>query len=195
MSNRQPNWKAEAIELVRVLRSGGVVLTSTDTVWGLACDATQPEAVGRMVAMKGRPEEKSFLALVADDPLMERLLPDLPESAWELMEASDRPVTVVAQAGPRHGLAAGMVREDGSLGVRRVNDPYLEFIARGLNQPLASTSANWSGEASDGTFGNVPASLIEAVDAVGTFRRDAPPGSPSWVVQFDAEGRFKVLRP
>ena len=194
MSKRGPSWQNEALEVVRALRAGGVVLTSTDTVWGLACDATQPEAVERMAALKGRPAEKSFIALVAHDGLFERLLSDLPESGWELMEASDRPVTVVGQAGPRHGLAAGMVRADGSLGVRRVNDPYLEFILRGVNRPLASTSANFSGEASDGTFRSVPAAIVEAVDAVGTFRRDGVGGAPSWVVQFDADGRFKVLR-
>lgn len=195
MSKREPIWQAEALEIVRALRAGGVVLTSTDTVWGLACDATRPEALERMAALKGRPAEKSFLALVADDGLFERLLPDLPESGWDLVEASDRPVTVVGQAGPRHGLAPGMVREDGSLGVRRVEDPYLAFILRGVNRPLASTSANLSGEASDGTFGSVPEALIEAADAVGSFRREGPVGKPSWVVQFDADGRFKVLRP
>ncbi len=195
MSKREPTWQAEALEVVRALRAGGVVLTSTDTVWGLACDATLTDAVERMAALKGRPAEKSFIALVADDGLFERLLPELPESGWELMEASDRPVTVVGQAGPRHGLAPGMVRADGSLGVRRVVDPYLAFILRGVNRPLASTSANLSGEASDGTFHSVPAAIVEAVDAVGEFRRDGVGGPPSWVVQFDADGRFKVLRP
>jgi L-threonylcarbamoyladenylate synthase len=195
MSKREPTWQVEALEVVRALRAGGVVLTSTDTVWGLACDATQPEAVARMAALKGRPAEKSFIALVADDGLFARLLPDLPESGWELMEASDRPVTVVGQAGPRHGLAPGMVRQDGSLGVRRVDDPYLAFILRGVNRPLASTSANLSGKESDGTFRSVPDAIVEAVDAVGVFRQEGAGGQPSWLVQFDAEGRFKVLRP
>lgn len=194
MSKLNEPWREEALALVQALKAGGVILSATDTVWGLACDATNADAVARMAALKGRPLEKSFLALVADDGQMERLLPQLPDSAWELIEASDRPVTVVGQAGIGHRLAAGMVRSDGSLGVRCVKEPYLQFIIRGLSRPLASTSANISGSPTPTRLQEVADAVKDGVDAVGTWQpgHSAP---PSWVVRFDETGRFSVLRP
>ena len=193
MSKQHP-WQEDALQLVRTLKSGGVIVSATDTVWGLACDATSPEAVARMAAIKGRPTEKSFLALVADEGQMEQLLPHLPEAAWELMDESDRPLTIVGQAAANHRLAPGMVRADGSLGVRCVTEPYLQFIIRGLGKPLASTSANLSGRPTPARFSEVSPELLDAVDAVGKWES---PGlaRPSWMVRFDAAGRFSVLRP
>ena len=194
MSKLNAPWKDEALAMVQALKSGGIILSATDTVWGLACDATNAEAVARMAELKGRPLEKSFLALVSDDGQMERLLPNLPDAAWELIEASDRPVTVVGQAGTGHRLADGMVRGDGSLGVRCVQEPFLQFIIRGLARPLASTSANLSGAPTPARLQDVAESVKAGVDVVGTWQpeRSAP---PSWVVRFDETGRFSVLRP
>ncbi len=194
MSKRGEPWREDALKLVQALKAGGVVVSATDTVVGLACDATSAEAVARMAAMKGRPAEKSFLALVADEGQMERLLPGLPDSAWELMDQSDRPVTVVGQAADNHRLAPGMVRADGSLGVRCVVDPYLQFIIRGLGRPLASTSANLSGEPAPTRLPEVSPTLRTSADAVGTWDSGGA-SRPSWMVRFDAQGRFSVLRP
>ncbi len=193
MSKQQP-WHEDALHLVRTLKSGGVIVSATDTVWGLACDATSPEAVARMAAIKGRPMEQSFLALVADEGQMERLLPHLPEAAWELMEQSDRPVTVVGQVAAGHRLAPGMVRADGSLGVRCVSEPYMQFIIRGLGRPLASTSANVSGAPTPTALTEVSAEVLHAVDATGAWEPQHA-ARPSWMVRFDEAGRFSVLRP
>lgn len=194
MSKVDAPWKEDALSLVRALKAGGVVLTSTDTIWGLGCDATSEEAVAQMARLKGRPEEKSFLALVADEGALDRLLPELPDAAWELIEASDRPVTVVGLAGARHGLASSMIRPDGTLGVRLVKDDYLAFILKGLGRPMASSSANRSGTSFNGRFEDIDSEIIDGVSAKGAHRMRAEVGPPSWVVKFDESGRFQVLR-
>ena len=170
MKQANPEWKSEAIELVRILKAGGIALTSTDTVWGVGCDATNEEAVARMAALKGRPEEKSFIALVGDEGTLSRLLPHLPEAALELLAATDRPVTLVGEAGPADSLAPGLVHRDGTLAVRWVQDPYLQFILRGLNRPLASSSANLSGVAFSGRYADIDSRLLEHADAMATYR-------------------------
>lgn len=194
MKKSTPVWKEDALELVRELRRGGIILSATDTVWGLGCDATSAEAVSRMARLKNRPEEKTFLVLVGDEGGMHRILPDLPDAAWELMEVTDRPLTVVGQAGPHHGLAPGLVRSNGSIGVRWVQDPYMQFILNGLGKPVASSSANLHGEAPAQHFKEFPSSITSGVDAIGTHGRDQFHGVPSWIVQFDESARFHVLR-
>lgn len=194
MKSSAEDWKADALSLVKQLKAGGVILSVTDTVWGLGCDATNDEAVSRMASMKGRPEEKSFLALVGSEGEMDRLLPELPDSAWELIEASDRPVTVVGTASPNHRLAPAMIRSDGTLGVRWVQSAYLQFILHGLGRPMASSSANRSGFPSPSRFSEISTEMLTAADAVGEWGRTLEPGHPSMVVKFDGFGRFQVLR-
>ncbi|MGL1138583.1 L-threonylcarbamoyladenylate synthase, partial [Vibrio parahaemolyticus] len=52
---------------LRILRSGGIILYPTDTIWGLGCDATNEEAVEKIIQIKNRPSEKSFVVLVASE--------------------------------------------------------------------------------------------------------------------------------
>lgn len=194
MKSHSEDWKSDALRLVNHLKAGGVILSATDTVWGLGCDATNEEAVSKMAALKGRPEEKSFLALVGREGELDQLLPGLPDVAWDLIEASDRPITVVGTASSNHRLAPAMVRQDGTLGVRWVQSPYLQFILRGLGKPMASSSANRSSLPTPHRFSEIDANIVRSVAAIGEWGQDLEPGQPSMVVKFDGSGRFQVLR-
>ena len=81
--------------------------------------------------------------LIDSEQALEQLLPNLPEAAWELLEAEDRPVTLVGTLGGqvRH-TAPGMVREDGSIAVRLVSDPYLCFLIQGI-EPSLPAAPTW----------------------------------------------------
>lgn len=52
---------------LETLRNGGIILYPTDTIWGLGCDATNPEAVEKIYLIKGRSESKAMLALVGNE--------------------------------------------------------------------------------------------------------------------------------
>lgn len=195
MAKKTAPWQSDALEAVRCLKSGGVLLHATDTVWGLAASAKDGEAIRRVNRMKGRPENQPLIVLVASDGDMERLLPDLPDAAWELIESSDRPITVLAQPGKQHGLDEALIGPDGRLAVRWIrNDPYTEFVIRGAGR-LASTSANLNGAATPEKFADIPESLLSEADHIASHRREeSAPAQPSMMVAFDAEGRFEMLR-
>ena len=57
------DYKEEMKKALDVLRNGGIILYPTDTVWGLGCDATDPEAVARIYALKHRSDSKSLVLL------------------------------------------------------------------------------------------------------------------------------------
>ena len=63
---------------VQVLRDGGVILYPTDTVWGLGCDATNPEAVAEIFAIKQRPDSKSLVLLASDMDMVCRYVKEVP---------------------------------------------------------------------------------------------------------------------
>ena len=175
MSQKRNEWRDDALNCVRTLRTGGVILSSTDTVWGLAADAASDEGVAKIFALKNRPVQETLLMLVDSDGMLEHLIPGLPEAAWELLEVSDRPITLVGKLNPncRYRFAPGLVRTDGSIAVRWVRDEYMSFMVNGMGRPLASTSANLSGFPTPNTFKEVDAKLVSSVDFAAAYSRNA----------------------
>ena len=145
MGKKRPHWHEDALTAVRALRKDGVISHPTDTVWGLAADATSTPGVQRIFDIKQRATSETLLMLVDSEQALEQLLPNLPEAAWELLEVSDRPVTLVGTLGGqvRHTFAPGMVREDGSIAVRLVSDPYLSFLIQGIGAPSLPPAPTW----------------------------------------------------
>ena len=191
---RSEPWHDDARQAVRVLRKGGILLHATDTVWGLACDATNDEAVKRLNALKARHPEHPVLVLVADEGHVEQLVDEVPEAAWDLMAHSDRPTTVVYPSGK--GVSELLKGANGSLAIRCIREDYTSYVIRGLGKPIASTSANLTGGTTPKSFRDVPAELKAGVDHVSAHRQDEPPGAgvPSMMVAFDEHGRFQFLR-
>ena len=197
MGKKRPPWHEDALAAVHTLRKGGVISHPTDTVWGLAADATSDTGVRRIFNMKGRPLSETLLMLVDSEQELERLLPNLPEAAWELLEVSNRPVTLVGMMGRKvqHRFAPGMVRDDGSIAVRLVSDPYLSFIIQGIGVPLASTSANLAKQPTPMNFDEVHEQITATVDFNASFRREKlNSNQSSMLIQFDDAGRMSILR-
>ena len=80
---------------VSVLREGGVILYPTDTIWGLGCDATNPDAVQRIFDIKHRPDSKSLVLLAADLDMVARYIKTIPNIAIDLVEVNDKPMTLI----------------------------------------------------------------------------------------------------
>ena len=82
-----------------VLREGGTILYPTDTIWGIGCDATNAIAVEKIFELKKRNENKSLIVLVDDESRLQRYVKEVPSNAWELIEFSDRPLTIIYPKG------------------------------------------------------------------------------------------------
>ena len=71
------------------LKSGGIILYPTDTVWGIGCDATNPQAVSRIYQLKRRSDSKSMIVLVDQPGRIPSYVDEVPEVAWELIELAE----------------------------------------------------------------------------------------------------------
>ena len=80
---------------LEVLRNGGVILYPTDTIWGIGCDATNAEAVRRVYEIKGRAESKALIVLTDSMAKVQGYVQEVPDVAWDLVEVSDKPLTIV----------------------------------------------------------------------------------------------------
>ena len=81
-------------QALEILRSGGTILYPTDTIWGIGCDATNIEAIKKIFDIKKREANKSLIILVESEKRLQDLV-DVPEMAWQIMDVSEKPVTIV----------------------------------------------------------------------------------------------------
>lgn len=175
------------------LKKGGIILYPTDTVWGIGCDATNPDAVKRIYDLKRREESKSMLVLVDSDGALERIVDDIPEVAWQLIDAAVDPLTIIYDH-PKN-VATNLLANDGSLGIRITDEKYSKELCRRLRRPLVSTSANISGNKAPGIYSDISEEIKTGVDYVASYRRDdteAP--SPSNIIKVSEGGLVKVIR-
>ena len=80
---------------LKVLKKGGMILYPTDTIWGIGCDATNPEAVDQIFRIKKRSDTKSLLVLLDNPERLSDYVKEIPEIAWDLIKVSDQPLTIV----------------------------------------------------------------------------------------------------
>lgn len=182
---------------VSVLRKGGVILYPTDTVWGLGCDATNPEAVRKVFAIKRRSDAKALITLVGSLAQLERTVDCIPEVAFQLIEYADRPTTIIydhPSAAAR--IAPELVAEDGTIGVRVTAEAFSSALCTAFRLPLVSTSANISGEPAPEVFRQISAEIVDAADYVCLSRREEEPSGvrPSSIIRLTEGGLFKIIR-
>lgn len=176
-----------------VIRRGGTVLYPTETVWGIGCDATNAAAVAAVYRLKQRSDSKAMLTLVCDLSMLERYVDDIPEVAYELLEAAVNPLTIVYDHPV--GLADNLRAADGSAGVRVTQSPFARALCRAVGRPIVSTSANLSGQPTPIRFDRISPEIVNGVDFAVDFGRDLVSAQPpSSVIKLSAGGLIRILR-
>lgn len=194
MNKHNIDFRADLDEALKTLKQGGIILYPTDTVWGIGCDATNAEAVAKIYALKQRADAKSMLVLVDSIPALERIIPDIPEVAYDLVELATKPLTIIYDKAS--GVAPALIAEDGSLGVRLTQEAFSSALCRALRRPLVSTSANISGEPTPLRFSAISQEIIDGVNYVVGYRQsDAQNSPPSQIIKLGSNGEVKIIRP
>ena len=178
---------------VEVLRKGGVILYPTDTVWGIGCDATNAEAVAKVYKIKHREDSKALICLVDSEGRLQRYVRDVPEIAWQLMEMSEKPMTVILDNAIN--LAPNLIAEDGSIALRITKEAFSKELCYRFQKAIVSTSANISGEPAAQNYHDISPELLASVDYVCTSRRqEHKPHTPSSIVKVGRENEIKIIR-
>jgi L-threonylcarbamoyladenylate synthase len=178
---------------LEVLRKGGTILYPTDTVWGIGCDARNKEAVAKVFKIKQRAEYKSMVTLVCDNTMLNRYVKEVPEVAWDLMDAADTPLTIIYP--DARMLAENVVAADGSVGIRMVKDEFCKNLIHKFGKPIVSTSANISGENPPSTFNDIKIDILNNVDYIVNLRHSENNNTqPSTIIKVALNGEFKIIR-
>lgn len=176
--------------LASLVRGGGIIVLPTDTVYGIGTTATNPAAITRLLAIKGRGRQMPPPVLVASIASIDELCVEVPEAAYRLAQAYwPGGLTLILPARPDLGWDLGDTH--GTLAVRMPDhDATLTLLA--ATGPMAVTSAN--------TTGNPPAVSIEEAqeyfaDRVDAYLDGGPSavGTSSSIIDL-AHGQTRALR-
>ena len=162
--------KTEIENCIAVLKKGGLILYPTDTVWGIGCDATNPEAVDKVFKLKQRSDEKSLICLVHDFRMLNEYVENVPEVAYDI------------------------IAEDNSLAIRVTKDEFCKKLIQRFRRPLVSTSANISGEKTPQSYAEIDPLILEGVDYVVNLHHEKKSGKPSAIIKLKNDGSVKVIR-
>ena len=178
---------------IEVLNKGGLILYPTDTIWGIGCDATNPDAVKKVYDLKRREDNKAMLVLLDNVNNLDRYVRDVPEIAYDLIDVAVSPLTIIYDGG--YNLAPNLLGENGSVGIRVTHEKFSQMLCKRFRRPIVSTSANISGEPSAATFGDISQVIKDGVDYIVDYRRDDnAKRKASSIIKLGADGAIKILR-
>ncbi|MDY0905584.1 L-threonylcarbamoyladenylate synthase [Pedobacter sp. CFBP9032] len=185
--------KEEINKALEVLKDGGVILYPTDTIWGLGCDATNVEAVEKLLKIKNRPAEKSLIVLLDVDSKIQSYINEVPEVAYDLIEYAENPLTIVFPGAKN--LAPNVINSDGSVGIRIVKHDFCTPLLQRFRKPIVSTSANLSGQPSPKFFDDIDPEILDLVDLVVDFEQENRSiKKPSTIMKLSPGGQFEFIR-
>ncbi len=180
-------------EALATLREGGLILYPTDTVWGIGCDATNEEAVQEVFALKQRSDAKSLLLLVENAGRLPSYIEEMPDLAWDLIEMSEKPLSIIYDKAKN--LAPSVIAEDGSVGIRVCEEPFIKDLLRQFKKPIVSTSANISGQPTPAIFAEISEEIKSGVDYCVQYRQeDTESVKSSSILKLGNGGEIKIIR-
>lgn len=179
-------------KIINTLEQGGIILYPTDTIWGLGCDATNDEACKRLINLKQRGDEKSFIVLVDSIQMLEKYTTEFPEVCYDLIDYASRPLTIIYPS--VRFLAESVKAIDGSVGIRVTTDPLCKKIIQKFKKPIVSTSANFSGEPSPTCFKDISEKLKNSVDGIVEERLTEVCATPSQIIKIGLDSSVQIIR-
>jgi L-threonylcarbamoyladenylate synthase len=130
-------------KIIEILKSGGLVVMPSDTIYILAVDATNKLAVEKLIKFKNRWAGKAISVAVSDFYMANDYV-KIGKNEQEIYSSMlPGPFTLVSEG--KHRMALGIEAEDGSLGIRIPDNKLILEVVKKLGKPISATSANLSG--------------------------------------------------
>jgi L-threonylcarbamoyladenylate synthase len=178
-------------QAVAVLRRGGLVAFPTDTLYALGADALAPEAIERVLTVKGRSRGKPLSILVPSLEVARSLAQGTAERVWGLAQACwPGPLTIVVAAAAK--VPPVLSGAAGTIGLRLPGSPVARAVLAAFGGPVIGTSANKSGGADPADARTVQRAIGGQIDLLLDGGRVAL-GVPSTVLDCTAEPA-RILR-
>lgn len=137
--------------------------------------------------------KKSMLVLLDQIEKVSLYIQKVPDVAWQLYEVADKPLTLILPEA--RGVAANLIPEEGTLGIRIADHEFCKRLIRKLRKPLVSTSANITGQPTPATFSEISKEIVDGVDLVIDPQFDEhPTHKVSSILMVGIDGEIKIIR-
>ncbi len=187
------NFQNDLKKSIEILQSGGIILYPTDTIWGIGCDATNPDAVKKVYQLKKREEKKSMIILVSDEIMIRSYVSNPSQEYLLFISSAKKPTTAIFRNAIH--LPTNLINEDGSIAIRIINDDFCHELIDEFKKPIVSTSANISGEPYPKNFDHISDKIKNGVDYIVQHRQnDYEIKSPSSIIRLNNEDELEILR-
>ncbi|WP_374357560.1 L-threonylcarbamoyladenylate synthase [Chitinimonas sp.] len=149
-----PNISTDLDHALALLRAGELVGIPTETVYGLAADASRPEAVAKIFALKGRPSDHPVIVHIAGQAQLSQWARDIPDAAWKLAEAFwPGSLTLILHRAAQ--VSDAVTGGQDTVGIRAPAHPLTHALLERFGGGLAAPSANQFGHVSPTTAQHV----------------------------------------
>lgn len=180
--------------IIQTLLSGGLIVVPSDTVYGAVVDATNEDAVKKLIAFKNRPWGKPISVFVSDREMIRSLVVTTEKQEQMLDQLLPGPYTIILPS--KHNTSKLLESERGSLGVRLPSYPFVTELAKIYGKPLTATSANLSGRSAhysiESLLNQFPESKKELIDLIVDGGK-LPHNKPSTIIDLTGD-EVKMLR-
>ena len=177
----------EINKALKILQNGDIILYPTDTIWGLGCDATNPDAIQKIYKIKQREQSKALITLVSNKKMLKHLTNTIPET-----DITSNPTTVIYQNVKE--LSDNLLGKNSDVAIRIVQDNFCKKLIRKFGKAIVSTSANISGDKSPISFSEISEYIKQNSDYIVNLRLEERMETSSSIIKIESNGSITRLR-
>ncbi len=180
-------------QIAKVVLDGGLICYPTDTIWGVGCDALNPEAIARLSALREQPPGQGYIVLVDSLETLKQYVRRMNPRVETLLAYHQRPLTVIYP--DPVGLTKAVMAADGSAAIRIATDEFCQELIRLVQRPIVSAAACKANEPYPPTFGAISSHILTGVDYVVKYRQEVrEPHQPSTIARLNRFNELEFLR-
>lgn len=179
--------------ITSVLSDGGLILYPTDTIWGVGCDATNPEAIQKIFDLKNNSHHNPFVLLVDSLTMLKNYVEHVHPRIETLLIHHMRPLTMIYDQAKN--LPPIACAQDGSVAIRIVLDSFCRELIGRYGKPLVATSANVGDRPFPANFGGISSDIIMGMDYVVKWKQgEKKLSQPSVIAKMSEKEELIFLR-
>jgi L-threonylcarbamoyladenylate synthase len=177
-----------------VLKNNGIILFPADISWGLGCDATSSEALEKLGSICSSDIRENGVVLMENPALLDRYVSDIPEIAWDLIDISVTPLTLLL-SGVRN-LGPALMDADRPTAFRFTGNSFAGKLLQRFRRPIAFMLPVFDGESRICDFEDLAPTLFTRADYVVQHGQNEilTRVIPS-VIRLGEGGRIDIIKP
>ena len=182
----------EVENALSILKSGGIILYPTDTIWGIGCDATNDEAILRINKLKDRDTSEPMLSLINNSKMLDKYLHLKPAFINNVLKEISNPTTII-YSNPKN-ISKLLISKENTVAFRIVKDNFCSRLISRIQKPIVSTSANMHDKKYPINFKEIDERILKGVDYIVNLPNKSISNLPSTIIKVNKKGEITKLR-